>query len=108
MCLSLEENRVDEIVQDALNLQRSPKASAREGLLWLLTFLPSVVGEIFAVYIGHTLPVVLAGLSDDSEGVREVALRAGQVQIIENFLCGFLIRIFLIGVRACSRQKPHP
>lgn len=47
--------------------------------MWLLTFLPSVLGEPFSEYISATLPVVLSGLSDDAEGVREVALRAGQV-----------------------------
>ncbi len=60
-------------------MRTNQKSSAREGLLWFLTFLPSVLGEPFAAYISATLPVVLSGLSDDSEGVREVALRAGQV-----------------------------
>lgn len=62
-----------------MTLRASGNPSAREGLLWLLTFLPSVLGEPFAAYISSTLPVVLSGLSDDFEGVREVALRAGQV-----------------------------
>lgn len=64
-----------------MTLRTHQNSSAREGLLWLLTFLPSVLGEPFAAYISSTLPVVLSGLSDDSEGVREVALRAGQVYV---------------------------
>ena len=64
-----------------MTLRSHSSHSAREGLLWLLTFLPSVLGEPFSAYISATLPVVLSGLSDDSEGVREVALRAGQVYV---------------------------
>jgi hypothetical protein len=44
--------------------------------------LPAVLNEAFAVHISTTLPVILTGLSDESEGVREVALRAGQVRIV--------------------------
>ena len=79
MCLALGEERISDIVTDAMQLSRSSSAYAREGLLWLLTFLPSVLGEPFAEYITSTLPIVLSGLSDDSEGVRDVSMRAGQV-----------------------------
>ncbi|CAE7507629.1 ILA, partial [Symbiodinium microadriaticum] len=78
VCLALGDQRIADIVADAIQLSRSASAFAREGLLWLLTFLPSVLGEPFAEYITSTLPIVLSGLSDDAEGVRDVSMRAGQ------------------------------
>jgi hypothetical protein len=73
--------RLDEILNTALALRNHPRSASREGLLWLLSFLPSVLAEGFASHIRTTLPVILSGLSDQSEGVREVALRAGQVMV---------------------------
>ena len=81
VCLALGEERLDEILDTALTLRNQPKSAAREGLLWLLSFLPSVLAEGFASHIKTTLPVILSGLSDESEGVREVALRSGQVMV---------------------------
>jgi hypothetical protein len=79
VCLALGDSRIEDIINDAMQLSRSASPFAREGLLWLLTFLPSVLGEPFADYISPTLPIVLSGLSDDAEGVRDVSMRAGQV-----------------------------
>ena len=79
ICMALSEERVDEILEEALKLQFSYSSSSREGLLWLLAFLPAVMEEKFADHICNTLPVVLKGLSDNTEGVREVAMRSGQV-----------------------------
>lgn len=62
-------------------LQKSTKVAAREGMIWALSFFPSVLGEQYSVYIAFSLPIVLQGLCDDNEGVREVALRAGQVMV---------------------------
>ena len=79
ICHALGEARVMEILHDALKLQKSHSSASREGLLWFLAFLPAVLEERFADYIDETLPVVLQGLSDNTEGVREVAMRSGQV-----------------------------
>jgi hypothetical protein len=79
LCLALGADRVEAIVEEALLLQDSYSAASREGLLWLLAFLPAVMEESFAEYISDTLPVVLKGLSDNVESVREVAMRSGQV-----------------------------
>ena len=49
--------------------------------MWLLSFLPATLHEKFGPFIPTTLPVILAGLSDENEGVREVAMRAGQVVV---------------------------
>lgn len=79
ICLALSATRIEEVLEEALCLQNSQSSASREGLLWLLAFLPAVMEEGFADHIGETLPVVLKGLSDNTEGVREVAMRSGQV-----------------------------
>eukprot|EP01041_Mallomonas_annulata_P003729 gene3729-7411_t len=79
VCVSLGQERMTEIVRVVLELRSHLKAAAREGMQWLLSFLPAALGDAFAAYIGTCLPVVLMGLSDDNEGVREVAMRGGQV-----------------------------
>ena len=79
--LALGPQRMDEILDLALALRSHPKSGGREGLLWLLSFMPATLTESFAPHISRTLPVILAGLSDSAESVREVALRAGQVMV---------------------------
>lgn len=81
VCLALGNTRLEEILQQTLPLHLSSKGAAREGLLWLLSFLPAVVREGFADHISTTLPVVLTGLADSIESVREVAMRAGQIMV---------------------------
>ena len=81
VCLALGDDRLEEILDTALALRNNTRSAAREGLLWLLSFLPAVLAEGFSSHIKTTLPVILSGLSDESEGVREVALRSGQVMV---------------------------
>lgn len=69
------------VLGELLPLNAHPKGSVREGVLWVLCFLPGALGKEFAPIIPESLPVVLAGLSDEVEAVREVALRAGQVLV---------------------------
>lgn len=71
----------DAVRNELLPLQNYPGASTREGVLWMLTFLPSAMGQGFTSLIDASLPALIAGLSDDSEPVRDVALRAGRVLI---------------------------
>lgn len=73
--------RASSVVGDLLPLAAHPKGSVREGVLWVLCFLPGAMGRDFAPIIPLALPVVLAGLSDEVEAVREVALRSGQVLV---------------------------
>lgn len=73
--------RASSVLGDLLPLAAHPKGSVREGVLWVLCFLPGAMGKDFAVIIPSSLPVVLAGLSDEVEAVREVALRSGQVLV---------------------------
>lgn len=73
--------RASSVLSDLLPLAAHPKGSVREGVLWVLCFLPGAMGKDFAPIIPSALPVVLAGLSDEVEAVREVALRSGQVLV---------------------------
>lgn len=74
-------HRATSVLEDLLPLAAHPKGSVREGVLWVLCFLPGAMGKDFAPVIPLALPVVLAGLSDEVEAVREVALRSGQVLV---------------------------
>jgi HEAT repeat protein len=57
------------------------QSSWREGYLVLLVFLPTTFGAAYTQFIPLTLASVLDGLSDESELVRDSALRAAQVVI---------------------------
>ena len=73
---------VNEVMKDEiLPLIDHPKANTREGVLWVLTFLPSALGQSFAPLIDASFPALISGLSDDHESVRDVAMRAGRVTI---------------------------
>ena len=69
------------MTDEILPLISHPSAAYREGVLWVLTFLPSTLGQAFAPLIEPAFPVLISGLSDESEPVREVAMRAGRVTI---------------------------
>ena len=73
---------VESVLRDEILPFRSfPKAAVREGVFWVLTFLPSSLGQAFAPLIDNSFPSVIVGLSDDSEQVRDVAMRAGRIMI---------------------------
>lgn len=76
---------VDSVMRDEiLPLISHPNAAYREGVLWVLTFLPSSLGQAFAPLIESAFPALISGLSDESEPVRDVAMRAGRVTIRSN------------------------
>ncbi|KAJ2762912.1 translational activator of GCN4, partial [Coemansia nantahalensis] len=59
----------------------SPRAAVREGFMTLLVFLPTTFGEEFQQFLAQVLPLVLAGLADESELVRNAAQRAGRILV---------------------------
>jgi hypothetical protein len=61
---------------DAARAARSP--FVREGHLTLLRYLPATMEAAFRAHLGEALPLVLEGLSDEAEGVRDAALAAGR------------------------------
>jgi len=72
------------VLDDILPLQSHPSPSTREGVLWMLTFLPPALGQNFTSLLDDCLPTLISGLSDESEQVREVGMRAGRVLIRSN------------------------
>ncbi len=68
------------MTEEILPLKSYPQASTREGVLWVLTFLPTSSAN-FAPLIDASFPALIRGLSDESEPVRDVAMRAGRVII---------------------------
>ena len=69
------------MLNDILPLQSHPAHSTREGVLWVLCFLPPAMGQGFTRMLDDSLPALISGLSDENEQVREVAIRAGRVLI---------------------------
>lgn len=56
---ALGSEKLMDVLRQMLPLANHPKPAPREGLLWLLAFLPSTMGEDFAGLINIALPVVL-------------------------------------------------
>ena len=72
------------VLGQILHLSKSSEPAPREGLHWFLAFLPQSLGKEFTRHISMCLPVVIRGLADEREAVRDVALRAGSV-IVQNY-----------------------
>ncbi|KAG6613552.1 Translational activator GCN1 [Phytophthora cinnamomi] len=74
--------RVERVMRDdILPLARHPKYSVREGVLWVMAFLPPALGKQFSMFLREALPIVVAGLSDEAESVRDVAMHSGHVVV---------------------------
>jgi hypothetical protein len=70
--VALGSQRAVSVLTEMLPLCRHPKANVREGVIWLLCFMPGAMGRSFTPLIADALPIIIAGLSDDADGVREV------------------------------------
>lgn len=64
--------------------QDRTSAPLREGTLSVLRFLPRTLGSGLLPYLKRMLPIILTGLADDSDGVRDAAMNAGRM-IVESF-----------------------
>lgn len=71
----------DAMRNEILPLHSHPDPSTREGVLWMLSYLPPALGQGFSSLIDTSLPALVGGLSDEIEPVRDVAIRAGRVLI---------------------------
>ena len=69
------------MADDILPLSSHPSGSTREGVLWVLCYLPPALGVGFATLLDASLPALIHGLADDAEQVRDVSMRAGRVLI---------------------------
>lgn len=81
VCYCIHDNQMKDLIQQVLVLGNNEKYTQREGVQWLLSFLPLSLQHRFSKYISLCLPNILQGLNDDIESVRDVALRAGQVLV---------------------------
>lgn len=80
--VALGKERVEATMYDDIfPLARHPKFAVREGVLWIIAFLPPAFGKSFSVFLEDALPIVVAGLSDEAESVRDVAMHAGHVVV---------------------------
>eukprot|EP00939_MAST-03C_sp_MAST-3C-sp1_P004375 g4375.t1 len=66
---------------DLLPAAKNTKNHVREGVQWVLVFLPTTFGPAFAECLSSVLPIIVGGLCDESEPVRETALQAGRVVV---------------------------
>lgn len=71
----------DLMMDDILPLSSHPSPSTREGVLWVLCYMPPAMGNSFNTMLDDSLPALISGLSDESEQVRDVAIKAGRVLI---------------------------
>ncbi|GLD92999.1 hypothetical protein PINS_up001591 [Pythium insidiosum] len=80
--VALGRDRVEEtLLHEIFPLSRHPKFSVREGVLWIIAFLPPALGKGFAVFLSDALPIIVSGLSDEADSVRDVAMHAGHVVV---------------------------
>lgn len=76
--------RLEETLPTILQNVSSSKPTVREGFMTLFVFLPACFGNSFAAYLNRIIPPILAGLADDTDSIRETALRAGRL-LVKNF-----------------------
>lgn len=82
MLVALGKDRVEAtLVDEIFPLARHPRFSVREGVLWIIAFLPPALGKGFAVFLSDALPIIVSGLSDEADTVRDVAMHAGHVVV---------------------------
>ncbi|RKF62534.1 eIF-2-alpha kinase activator GCN1 [Erysiphe neolycopersici] len=77
-------SRLDDTLPTILQNASSSKPEVREGFISLFIFLPVCFGNSFANYLSKIIPLILQGLADDLESIRETSLRAGRL-LVKNF-----------------------
>eukprot|EP00123_Amoebidium_parasiticum_P018627 comp24257_c0_seq1/m.44983 comp24257_c0_seq1/g.44983 ORF comp24257_c0_seq1/g.44983 comp24257_c0_seq1/m.44983 type:complete len:2647 (-) comp24257_c0_seq1:496-8436(-) len=76
--------RLEGIIPDIIANTNTRQAHVREGFLMVFVFLPASFGEELKPFIPQLLLPILRGLADESESVRDAALKAGQM-IVNNY-----------------------
>ena len=78
---ALGDAKVAEVLPTLIDGCRGPDAIAREGHAMLWVNLPAVLGKRFEPFLEEVVPIVLEGLADDVEPVRDAAMRGAQAMI---------------------------
>ena len=60
---------------------KTEKPYVRDGYSMLFIYLPKVFGDAFLPYVGEVIKPILSALADQTEYVRDTALKAGQVVV---------------------------
>ncbi|XP_050410272.2 eIF-2-alpha kinase activator GCN1 [Patella vulgata] len=58
--------------------QKDLAPHVRDGYIMTFIYLPATFGSDFSIYVGPIIPSILQALADETEFVRDTALRAGQ------------------------------
>lgn len=77
-------SRLEDTLPTILQNAVSSKSEVREGFISLFIFLPVCFGNSFANYLSRIIPIILQGLADELESIRETSLRAGRL-LVKNF-----------------------
>jgi len=80
---SLDISRFETFLPTMLLNANDSDPKIREGAICFFVFVPGAFGKRLEIYLPRILPVVLQGLADESESVRESSMRAGQAVILE-------------------------
>ncbi|CAF0894416.1 unnamed protein product [Rotaria sordida] len=70
------EKSMKEIIERSQQIDLA--AHVRDGYMMMFIYLPISFGEKFVPYVGRIIPPILKGLADETEFVRDTALKAGQ------------------------------
>ena len=74
--------RLEGLLPDIIINASSPRSHVKEGFMSLLVFLPATFGVRFQPHLPKIIQPILSGLADSEEVVREAALRAGRMIIV--------------------------
>lgn len=77
----LPSSRFIELLPDIIKYCNHVQPHIREGFTTLFIFLPSTMTKDLEEHLDIILPVILQGLSDEVETVRDIAMRAGQALV---------------------------
>lgn len=74
--------RLEGLLPDIITNASSPRSHVKEGFMSLLVFLPATFGVRFQPHLPKIIQPILGGLADSEEVVRETALKAGRMIIV--------------------------
>ncbi|KAI9008544.1 armadillo-type protein [Hyaloraphidium curvatum] len=80
----LDIDRFDGLLPEFVANTNSSRVYVREGFLTLFIYLPATFKERYVPYLPTVVPALLKGLADESESVRDVSLKAGQM-VVRNY-----------------------